>query len=127
MAVYLIFIFIYILAAYITGVARLFLLWAKYEYYYSSRATQFEYTDFVITISRKQKIFSHFFSNLSFLDAFRCLLGEILNSNKRSTGRKNKLKGRMRPAGLSLAMSALLVQITNNSSLTKHNLTRPNF
>ncbi len=44
---------------------------------------------------------------LQFLTKFAFVCVAVLHNIKRSKGHKNKLKGRMRPAGLTLAMSAL--------------------
>ena len=67
-----------------------------------------EISDDKVTISAKQEKFWSFFQQL--LTKF--LIVEDLyvvfsNSRKRSKGRKNKLEGRMRPAGRTLAMSGL--------------------
>jgi len=88
-----------------TGVARLFWSRAKFENYFSLRAALFK-------IGGAEIFFGSFWcSYWQLLTKFLVvedLYVAFSHNRKRSKGLKNKLEGRMQPAGCTLAMSALI-------------------
>ncbi len=93
---------------FIAGVARLFCSRAKLENYFSLQAALLKIVSYdKVTASAKKKKIGLVMLLMTVFDQISGSRRSILLGRKRSKGRKNKLVGRMWPAGRTLAMSGL--------------------